>query len=402
MRAPSASDTATSSTKDVAKLDIIWSAGLAISWLDPMRAMELQVRHAALAYSVGDSGHIARTKSAKAIIRGMLGGESRWKEANALQAEAEQLAERSADPEVQTFVAVYSGVLEFFRGNWREGLRLCERGIDLCYRKSVGLVPVLGFAEWSCLTCLSYLGEIQEVRSRHQQYLLAVEARREQLNASLFRVGWISFHWLAADEPEEAFEQAKAALAPYENSKFNSVHYLHAIAKCNAELYCDRPDRALQGLIDIWDGLSRSLQLKMVTVHADMHDARGRAALGRAATDPGSNRRAEFLAEARASAKALAANPLPPASALAAAMSACLAQIESDAPAVVSHLERAFVGFERLGMALHAAACRFRLGQLGAMQSRAENTELARAWFSAQAVRKPDRVVAVLLPMSGM
>lgn len=387
------------SPREAATLDVIWSAGLAISWLDPMRAMELQVRHAALAYALGDAGHIARTKSARAIIRAMLGGETRWKEADSLQEQAQRLAERSEDAEVQTFVSVYAGVLEFFRGNWREALRLSERGIELCYRKAVGFVPVLGFAEWTCLTCLSYLGEIQEVRSRIPQYLLAVEARREQLNTSLFRVGWISVHWLCADEPDEAFEQARLAMAPYENAKFNSVHYLHATAKCNAELYCERPDRAFQGMLDTWEGLSRSLQLKMVNVHAEMHDAKGRAAVACAAGTRDSRRRSELLGEARRCAKALSGNPLPYAAALSSALNACIAGLESDTGAMIANLERALVGFDRFGMAMHAAACRVTLSLRDPLR-RKENLEIADAWFRSQGVRRPERITEVLLPGS--
>lgn len=380
------------------QLDVVWSAGLAISWMDPMRAVELQVRHAALAYAAGDRSHIARTLTARAMILAMRGGAARWQQAEAQQTEAQRLADQSADPSAQTLVAVYSALLQFFRGQFRAATRLCEHSIDLAFARGPGLVPEIGLAQWTYLNCLSYLGEYQEVRSRLADYLLAADARNERIVMCACLVGFINFAFLCADDVEQAQEYQAEAVRTYAGRPFNSIHYLALISSCNLSLYQGDPARAWNEIIETWPALRRSMQLNMATVHAEMNDVRGRVALAVAGQAEDSATRARMLAEAESCADRLQDNSLPHAQALAAALMSGVALAKGRHKQALSCAERAQVGFERCDMPLHAAACLWRMSELSEPQRGKEQRRLAEHALAHRQVVRPERIVAVLLP----
>ncbi len=386
------------SETDALRLDVVWAAGFSIAWLEPMRAIELGIRHSVLAYESGDPGHIARSLSVESVIAAMTGGESRWAKAIEAQQMAQRLADASADPDVQAFVAVYAGMMHYFMGRWRDAQRFCEQAIQLCYGKEIRASPALFFAEWTSLTCLMYMGEVSELRSRMPDCLMAVEARNEPREIASYRLGWINFAHLCADQPDVATAEASAAIAPFEKAAFTSIHYLHLTARANIGLYSGDVDAAWQWVTGAWPGLVASRQLSMTTVHCEMYDVRGRVALARAMTSKNAETRLQMLREVERCAQALAKNSIPPARALAAVMRAGLAVAGNRPTEGVEHLEGAILEFDRLQMSMHVASCRLRLSSLLSGARAAELERMGRTWFVLHDVRRPERVMEVVVP----
>ncbi len=388
--------------EEALRLEVVWSAGLAISWLDPMRAIELHVRHAALAYASGDLGHIARSKSVEAIILAMRGGASRWQKAIEVQEGAQRLANSSGDPEVQAFIALHWGLVHYFMGRWRDALRMCRHAIELGYTKGISAFPEMLLAQWAAMTSHAYLGEIDEIRSRLADCLMAVEARDEQLSISCMRLGWINLMYLCDDDVEGATAEARRGFAPFERAVFNSVHYLNVIAQVNAELYRRQPDAAWHAVHGAWKGLVASRQLGMTTVQCEMYEVRGRVALARgAAAEVGSDRFDESIADLRRCIRELSGSSMECAQGFAGVLGAGAAWLEQKERDAIESLEGALMVFARLEMNMHAACCRLRLSSC-LQGSRAEELRAtADAWFAAQAIRQPSRIVEVLLGPSG-
>jgi tetratricopeptide (TPR) repeat protein len=398
-RARSGADQAPASiaAKDALRLDVVWSAGLAIAWLDPMRAIELHVRHAVLAHASGDRGHIARSKSVEAIVLAMRGGSSRWQRAIEAQESAQMLADACGDPDVQGLVALHWGLLYFFMGRWRDALRLCGQAIELGYTKGLSALPEMLLAQWTCLTCQVYLGEIEDGRSRLPDCLMAVEARDEQLSISCMRLGWVNFVYVCDDDIDGALAELEKGIAPYKDSAFNSAHYLHLISKVNAELYRRSPEAAWQTIEGAWRGLVASRQLGMTTVHCELYEVRGRAALARAASVGDGRRNPEVLREVQACVKALSASSMECAQGFASVLLAGVASLQQRRSEAVEHLERAVMVFSRLEMNMHAACCRLRLSSWLDEPRAHELSAAADAWFASQRVRQPSRIAEVLL-----
>jgi hypothetical protein len=384
--------------EDALRLDVVWSAGFAIAWLDPMRAIELGVRHAVLAYAAGDPGHIARSLAVDAIIAAMTGGEARWTKAIAAQQSAQRLADASGDPDVQAFVAVYAGMMHYFMGQWRNAQRFCEQAIQLCYGKEIRAIPALFFAEWACLTCLMYAGEVSEMRSRMPDSLMAVEARNEPREIASFRLGWINFAHLCADQPEVAAAEAEAAFQRFEKTPFTSVHYLHLTARANTCLYQGDADAAWRHVASHWPGLVASHQLRMTTVHSEMFDVRGRVALARALASTDAETRRQMVREATSAWKALEKSSLPAARALGTVIRAGVAGIEQRTRESIDLLESAALEFDRLQMSMHVASCRLRLASLLSGSRAADLAQKADDWFAAPAIRRPEQVTSVIVP----
>ena len=124
------------------------------------------------------------------------------------------LADACGDPDVQGFIALHWGLLHFFMGRWRDALRLCGEAIELGYTKGLSALPEMLLAQWTCLTCQVYLGEIEESRSRLPDCLMAVEARDEQLSISCMRLGWVNFVYVCDGDIDGALAEAQKGSRP--------------------------------------------------------------------------------------------------------------------------------------------------------------------------------------------
>jgi hypothetical protein len=149
-------------------------------------------------------------------------------------------------------------------------------------------------------------------------------------------------------------------------------------------------------------------QLRVQFIRGIAYYARGRCAVASIEGEPA--RRRARVAEARRSADRLARERMPWTTALgslvlAAAENAAESgpraghgRAEGDRGATIAALERAVAASDAAGMAMHAAAARFRLGQRLGGPAGEELAEAAAAAIAAQGIRSVPCWVAVYLP----
>ena len=148
-----------------------------------------------------------------------------------------------------------------------------------------------------------------------------------------------------------------------------------------------------------WPGLVGSRQLGMTTVHCEMYEVRGRAALSRAAGSDDPRLRKDMLRELQACVKALSTSSMKCAHGFASVLLAGATLLQHRQSDAVEHLERAVMVFSRLEMNMHAASCRLRLASWLEGLRAHELSASAHEWFSSQGIHEPPRIAEVLLGM---
>jgi hypothetical protein len=83
---------------------------------------------------------------------------------------------------------------------------------------------------------------------------------------------------------------------------------------------------------------------------------------------------------------------------MAAAISAGVAAIRGDTESEGVALEKAKLGFDRAGMAMHRSAASMRLGKLMGGGEGEEELAIGTAFLKGQGVRRPEAMTATLFP----
>jgi hypothetical protein len=186
-----------------------------------------------------------------------------------------------------------------------------------------------------------YLGELHEVR-RRLPLLLEDALDRANLYAEVHLRTRQNLIHLAADDPDGARADIDDAMGRWSHRGYHVQHYLALLARTQIELYAGRAEAAWHLLESGWPELRRSMLLRVQVVRIEATYLRARCAL--AAKKPGADRlAASLIREGVAWAEPLAE-----------AIRAGCANTDRS-----SHLTAAAAGFDRAGMALHAAAVRY-------------------------------------------
>jgi eukaryotic-like serine/threonine-protein kinase len=387
----------TRATSGTSKLDVLWWAGVSVSLLDPMRAIQFLVRHGILAYKRADPAHIALSMSAGSVALAMSGGPRNWHRSLELLSEAERLASLAEDPYAAGFAKVQSAVLAHFMGRWQDAERHAIEAERLCERKRLHMASQLSLARHVGLIARTYLGRIIEVRSRIPDLLVEADALGDRNSMSYLRLGWFNLIWLCSDDIAEADRHVRLGTECLSSESYTSLHWMESIAAAHLDLYRGSPVRALQRLQGSWGALKASMQLRIGVVKHEMFELRARCAVASSCVEPVN--KAKYLRDARASARALVSSPLPFAAATAALLSGCIAHVEGNDGVAADDLQRAMSHFRRLGMEMHAAGCAFQLGSvLGGTRGNGFRLQ-AEAWFSEQEIVRPDKVAWLLVPI---
>ena len=211
----------------------------------------------------------------------------------------------------------------------------------------VGTTWELSSAQNFVLGSLLYLGELQEVR-RRLPGLIEDALDRANLYAEVHLRTRQNLIYLAADDPDGARADVDYAMSRWSHRGYHVQHYNALLARAQTELYAGRAEQAWALVESQWRDLQRSMLLRIQVVRIEATYLRARCAL--AADKPGADRLAAALRHERVA----WAEPLADA-----VLAGCA---NADR---VSQLRKAADGFDRAGMALHAAAARYAVAGAG-------------------------------------
>jgi eukaryotic-like serine/threonine-protein kinase len=368
-------------------IDNLYRVSTALSTIDFLRGGVYTAEHTLRAFANGHPHHLAAALSIESIR--CAGPSKKPAQTDWTVRKSIELADEVGAPYLRAISYGTAGVSRYLEGKFEEAIRLI--GISLRVHKD----ELHSVMAWDIVTMILFelraaalVGRVSEISARVPDAIRDAQARGDLYASTMFRVGRMSWAWLALDQLEVAQAELATASDQWKQDPYQLVHYytLQSVAEC--ALYQDRAEDAWQRILDEQKlmGLVTKLQLSRI----ELAYMRGRVALEVARKR---NDRAA-LKLARADAKALKGESAKWGNALGRLLEACALGL-SDKPSAIAALTPLPASFESLDMKLFAAVVRYRLGMLTSDAALVRGSE---ASIRAMGIQRPLAFVRVLAP----
>jgi tetratricopeptide (TPR) repeat protein len=375
------------------QLQCCWSAVVGLTMASPLRMAEYQARHLRLALAAHEPRRIAFGMAFEAVAAALAGPPA--SRADALLDEAKQWTARVGDTLAYAYVELAEGTIAFLRGRWRDALARCDAAARMFGEGCVGVAWEIGCANHLSLCCLMHMGRITQLRPRLTRALDEADRRGDRFTAAELRTALQPLVCLMDDRERDARAELTRVAADLPRRETTLLHWQHMQSSALVELYAGAPARAVAVIDQRLPAIRRAFLLRVYTVRGFTAYARMTAWLGAlAAGAPAPARlRASIERACMALGTHLVARPVPR------LIHAGLAVLRGDLPAAIRDYRAAAAGFDAIDMTMTGSAARWRLGELvGGPEGRAL-IDQATAELAAEGVVRPDRVVAMLVPV---
>ncbi len=378
---------------DLLRVDVFKAASHGLSMVDNARGADFQARGLLLALRIGEPFRVARELGTESVFEASQGGKGLVRAAR-LVAETEELAERHGGAYLQAWAATVRGISCYFAGSFREGADLLGKGAAIFGEETTGMTFELNNSRVFRMFALRHLGEFTEMRRLYDRYLLDA-ARRGDLYVETSLRLYGGLLWLAKDGVEGAWRNLDQAIWQPPEGRFHLQHWYELEARGELALYEGRAAAALVELGDRFEGLERSLLTRIQIVRCLARFLRGRlhlAAAGAGQRTAANRRRAERAA------RSLGREKIEYATVWSLALRAGLAAQAGDRQTAMRLLGEEVALAEQRDMAFHAAAARWRSGQLLAGDEGARSIAAAESWFRRQSIEEPRQMIEIAAP----
>jgi hypothetical protein len=376
------------------RIDTARSAGLGLSMSDNLRGAYFETRCLLLALRARDPARIAHALCMAVCFSAAGGTRTRARTARMLRS-AQELASRVGTPEAEAMAATATGWYHYFLSDWRPAAESLERAEALFRDKCVGVAFELNSVRLMLYRTLSFLGAVDALAERVPPVFREVEKRGDLYSSINIRTNPRTIVALANDDPQEVAREVGEA-TKWLGERFVVQHYFCLGAQAQHDLYVGATASAVARMESAWPRLRRSLLLHVQSVRVSMLDQRARVAVAAAVTDAA--RREHLLRIAEHDATRLLRERQPWATALGEVVRAGVAHARGQESASVEHMRAAIENFDSIGMAMHAASVRARLGARIAGAEGAALREQADGWLASQHVQNPPALIALLAP----
>ncbi len=378
------------------RVDLTWSLGLGLSWIDPVRGGAYEALSLRLSLRAGDPERVARALSAWSVHQTLEGAPQRGLRT---AARARQLAERVASPYSDATSTFATGMCAYLGGQFRAAQAHCAAAAAILETRCAGKVLELTQARVAELWALYYLGEMGELVRRIPLLHREAQERGDLLASACLRSSVLNAALLAADDPDRARRHLGRVMDQWSHLGFHVEHFWELLAGVQIDLYRGDPASALRRVVEGRPRLKGSRLLHGQMVRVEWLCCRGRAQIALAARLPlGASERAALVGRAHRDGRALLGHGARFAQALGELLLAGVAFVERDETATLHHTRRAVAGFEELEMGLHAAVARIRLGQVLHSSEGESLGHAADDWMVAQKIKNPPAFVRMLAP----
>lgn len=385
------------SQAELTRVDVCEGVSFGLAMVDTFRGMDFGTRFLLGALRLGERWRVSR---AIALETDFLAATAKQRRAVKLLRTLEEMTETIDEVAAPSQLMTTRGFVEFFVHNrFRAALAQFDDAIAR-YRAVVGRA---GFeldtvSMFRCFA-LYYLGELGEL-SR------VVPAMAEAAKRGGNRYTAVTLHcafptaWLAHAEPDAIEAELDAALGSWTSvdGAYQLQHLLALASRIDLALYRGQPERVTGRIATELRLIRRSL-----VDRPPMQGMLLRLALVRHAVacanhaPPGSSRKREALAQARAHMRTLRGR-VPLVGHCATMCAGLIAEAAGHADQAISHYRTALTGLEQADAHLFVHAARYRVGRLiGGDEGRMLCDEV-RAWLVREGVREPDRMVQMMLP----
>jgi eukaryotic-like serine/threonine-protein kinase len=389
------------SPDDSLRMDALWMASTSLAHINYPLADVLLLHHVRAALSAGDPSRILCSLTYEAAAEATLGTRYFDRRADALMAQAERLLASHGDDYHTGWYHASCAAVGFFRADWSATIAHAEAAERDLQRHGIGIAWERAVTHAYWLFALALTGRTAGLEERRRIALEDALARRDRLAESHCRSGYTSLVWLFRDDlagarAERATMLGASAWHPHDAAaatrwpehSFGTPDYHALLADTHLALYAGDAAEAHARIEAAWPLIRRALLLRIQFVGVDLRFLRARCALAASYAMP-DGRAARRIAEhelgrIRRDASAAA----PPYHAL-------LHGLLRRTPAL---LEAAARGFDRLAMAAHGAAARFRLGELAGGAEADRLCSLACAQLSAAGAVRPAQIIQMFAP----
>jgi eukaryotic-like serine/threonine-protein kinase len=378
--------------EDRVRIDAMYAVAMGFAIVDVLLGACMQARHLIFALRAGDDLQILRATSLEASHLASLGGREGKRE-RALNRVASELAERGGGAEGEAFFEGIRGIGLFLRGHWNEARGMFETsGARLAHGHAHWQVNGLLFAARS----LYFSGDIKELTRRQARMSADAQDRGDLYTAvNLGATTLITTH-LAADDPEGARRRARESMAQWSQTGFFVQHWQAMVFEPDIDLYAREGGAAYDRFMSDLTALKRSLLLNVQFIRGITYYTHGRCAA--ASIDSHPEVRGRRVVEARRMARRLEREGMPWTGVLAAIVRAVAENADANRPSALASLRAALQRAEAAGMAMHAAAARYRLGEALGGDEGQEIVQTALLAMTTQGIQQPARWVGIYLP----
>jgi len=354
---PKALGKRTPTPAEILRMDLLWGIGSALSPIDQLRGGVYQAEHMLMALRAGDKYRFARALAMESTVHGTSNRDpqhTQWIIDRGLE-----IGGASREPHALSAVKGTSGVVRMLEGRFREAQRLTREAQEIIRERlhrtlAWDWVVMVGFD----LRVTAMLGNIAELTARVPEFLRDADVRGDLYGAVSARTSHCCYAWLGIDRPDIAQREAEFADAHWKHEGYHLQNWYVTQALGEIALYRDDAGSALARLDAEWKA-TFIIRRKIQFSRAEIHYLRARLLLANAVHGD----RKVHLARAAADAAALKRERTPWIAAHARLLDACILSF-SDAPAAAALLYEAEGQFDAVDMALSAAVCRLRCGQL--------------------------------------
>jgi hypothetical protein len=377
------------------KSDIAWSAAIGLSMVDPIRGFVALKYGALRTLRLGEPIRVARSLSLEAAHYATRGPKTRIKTDSLLGA-ADEIAQKSGDPYLDSWVSLGRAISAYLQGRWAVGL---EKSAEAKRRFSALSRPVLwelDTADTYFLWSLCFLGRAHELHDRRAELLQHANQRGDLYAATYFSTYIMAIDRVAEDQPDAGLSELDAAMSRWSHAGFHLQHHNAVMAAAILQLYTGRAADAYELIAAHWQRYRRALMLNVQHVNVHVRSHRATAAI--ASVIQNKSGAARLLQVARRDSRALWRLGAPWSRALARQAEAGIELVRGNIAAAIRAEESAIDLFDQAEMALYAAASRFRLG---AMLPNASGQSLqldAASRMASLGVAQPKRLVQIYAP----
>lgn len=373
---------------DLHRVDVCWSASTGLSVTDTISGAYFQTRGLLQSLRVGEPRRVVRALALEGAHAAVAGPTADQPSGTLLEV-AEKIATGISEPYPRGIVILARGLRDFLAGRFGRGADLLRTAEQTFRDGCAGVTWELDTARTWWLLSQIFLGRWADL-AREWPALLRDAENRGDLYAEVYLSTFIlATGRLAANEPDRAFDEVKAAIARWSPSGFHVQHHNELVAKVLVRLYQADGASAWNFIRDKERLYRRAMLWRVQQVRTDFLQLRARSALVAAlqSGDPG-----PLLRSAERDAWTLERESAAWSQALGRLMRACLHASRSSAGSP-DEFATAAARLEGAHLDVFAAAARYRQGERTGGDEGMRLRDDALAWLAGQGVLDPTRMI---------
>jgi eukaryotic-like serine/threonine-protein kinase len=332
------------------RLDVLQAASISLALVDTIRAADFNARWLLFALRIGERSRCVSAIVTESIYQSSQGPRGVVR-ARKLIERVRRLEADSNDPKLLGMLMMSEGSADYWSCNLPRAEELIRESERIFREEAMNATSELKTTRMFLTFTLRHRGAWTRLRELREQYVEDAERRGDRyVVTSVNR--YCSSLWLAADDPGGARRMLAESKWMLPSIAFHTQHWYELDSRAEIAMYDHTVERDLPELQPLFEGLERSVLLRLSTVRAMALWMRGRLAL---CTNDRNG--------ARHAAARLAKIDEPRARTWTAMLDAGIAGRAHDATAVAKLREAALLAEEH-DLRLHAAASRYQLGGL--------------------------------------